>query len=443
MEPLRIGIDGFNLAMSNGTGVATYGLQLVRTLKTMGHRTEGVFGVSVGKDAANREVNFFDNCQRPPDPKKRIPKWQRRAEFLRSLVDQTAYEVPLTDKVEKAGFAERLPDFDRLVSADALFDRAHTHFKVRNRFLRLRMDNPPPIMHWTYPVPIVLEGSRNIYTLHDLVPLKLPYATLDDKDFYRGIVAGCAREAAHICTVSEASRADIHHLLDVPLDRISNTYQIGASGLAASPAEDDARAVEGIFGLKADGYFLFFGAIEPKKNIGRIIEAYLSMQTATPLVIVGARSWQADEELKLMPGGGADGGVGTFVGHRGQTIIRLSYMPRDLLAKLIRGARAVLFPSLYEGFGLPVQESMQVGTPVITSNVSSLPELAGDAAITVDPYDVPGLVTAMRRVDEDEALRRDLGARGMVQAGTFSQEAYRGRLAAMYDVVMTRKAAGA
>ncbi len=428
---MRIGIDGYNLAMPNGTGVATYGAELAHAVRGLGHEIDGVFGLRVPAPTEARETAFFDRFQRPIDPRARVPRWVRRGEFVRSFLPAKLRQVPLSTAVEKRGLSDGWPGFDRLFSADNLFDRAYLRFRHTGRFVSLKLPDPPAIMHWTYPVPIRLEGARNIYTLHDLVPLKLPYATLDDKDVYRGVMEGCVRGAAHLCTVSESSRADVIEQFGVAPHAITNTYQTAPKPQLGSLA-DDQQAIEGIFGLPYRGYLLYFGAIEPKKNIGRVIEAYLSLQTTMPLVIVGARAWQSDGELRLMPGGGADGSPGTFHGHRGQTIVRLQYLPRALLTKLIRCARATVFPSLYEGFGLPVLESMQLGTPVVSSNTSSLTEVAGDAALLVDPYDVGAIVAALRRVIDDPALVEDLSARGLASAERFAPERYRGRLATMY-----------
>ena len=294
MAQFRIGIDGYNLAMPNGTGVATYGLSLARTLSSGGHRVEGLFGLDVGADERLRQVNFYDLLSRE-QPKTKSRKQIRREKMrlmrdaLRPRLTLEAREVPISDQVDKGAFATRIPHFDRLTSAALLFDIAHMHFNTYKRFVTVRMANPPEIMHWTYPVPVRLAGARNIYTLHDLVPLKLPHTTLDMKAAYAGILRECARSAAQICTVSEASRRDILEHLDVDPARVTNTYQsspMPASALAQDAATD-AAMVEGIFGLPRQGYFLFFGAIEPKKNLGRLLEAYLALRTETPLVIVG------------------------------------------------------------------------------------------------------------------------------------------------------------
>ena len=435
MQQLRVGIDGYNLAMPNGTGIATYGLTLAGTLQRAGHRVEGVFGLDVGRDRALREIMFFDLLGREepttkPRGQVRRERWRLRRAALRPFLARQADEVPLSDRVEKSGYASRLPSFDRLVSSAHLFQIAFLHFRYYKRLLRLRMDNPPDIMHWTYPVPVELIGARNIYTLHDVVPLRLPYTTLDAKGSYHGIVQRCVERAAHVCTVSESSRADIISEFGIDPARITNTYQASpmATNLISADPADDAAMIEGIFGVPRQGYFLFFGAIEPKKNLGRLLEAYLSIQSETPLVIVGARAWQSESELRLLRNGAAN----PYARSASERIIQLEYLPRALLLRLIRSAKAVLFPSLYEGFGLPALEAMQLGTPVLTSQTSALPEVAGEAALFVDPYDVASIAAGLKALDRDSDLRARLAALGVVQAAKFSEPRYRQRIEDMY-----------
>ena len=439
-NPLHIGIDGYNLAMPNGTGIATYGRTLAQVLQGAGHQVDGVFGIDAGRDPALRETLFFDRLEGAPQPPNR--KQARRADralrrwAMLPWVSPMADAVPLTDAVERAAFADRLPAFDRIVTTPRLFDLAHRHFALWGRFLPLRMARSPQVMHWTYPLPIRLVGARNIYTLHDLVPLKLPYTTLDAKAAYRKLAQRCVAEGDRVCTVSEASKADIVALLGADPAKVVNTWQ------AAPMPEDiwvrdpaaDAAEIAGIFGLKRHGYFLYLGAIEPKKNLGRLIEAYLSLDSETPLVIVGGRSWRSESELILLP---PESEVDSAHGRRmAERIIRLEHLPRGLLLKLVRGAKAVAFPSIYEGFGLPVLEAMQLGTPVLTANTSSLPEVAGDAAVQIDPYDTAAIAAGLRALDGDAALRARLSAAGPVQARTFSATAYLERLEGLYRGVL-------
>lgn len=426
----RVGIDGFNLALPHGTGVATYGFALAEAVRSLGLSVEGLFGVPVGSDPRIQEILFYEALGRGL-PTRRGPAWLRpivdRATVLRGLKVQ---EVAESGRIERAGFVDRLPRFDRLLSSGHLFEHAERHFRRTRRFLELDIPDPPDIMHWTYPIPVRLAGARNLYTLHDLVPLKLPFATLDRKRFYHRLVERCVQDGDHIVTVSESSRRDIVELLGAPEDRVTNTYQHTPmpGGL------DEEADVEAIFGVMPDGYFLFFGAIEPKKNVARLVEAYLSTDTPHPLVLVGARGWQKEEELRLVEAMARRGGKA------GARIIQLDYLPRRLVMQLVRHARAVLFPSLYEGFGLPVLEAMQLGTPVVTSNRGSLPEVAGDAALIVDPYDVSALTAAIALMDRDAALRATLSHTGRAQAMRFSLGEHRRRLHALYSKVLASPA---
>ncbi len=443
-RPVRVGLDGFNLAMRRGTGVATYARTLSRCLHGLGHPVDAVYGMNIGARTppALREVLFFDGLDqeggRAP-PKPLTPRWLREVSLSPRGLD--AVPVPITGRVVIQALAARLPHQDRVLNAPDLFGAAERHFRRHGRFLRLRVPDPPAIMHWTYPLPIRLEGARNIYTIHDLVPLRLPYTTLDNKRFYFRLIRGCLRWGDHVCTVSEASRRDIQDLFAVAPDRVTNTYQAAippARALAQSDAQV-AEQVRGLFGLEPGGYFLFFGAIEPKKNLGRLIEAHLTSGLATPLVIVGARAWRSEGELQLVQPSDAFGGVGAKP-TRPQQVRQLDYLPAALLMTLVRGARAVVFPSLYEGFGLPVLEAMLLGTPVLTSTEGSVPEVAGDAALLVNPYDPAAIAEGLRRLDADDALRAELAGRGRRQAEQFSMSQYQARVAAMYADVLAAPA---
>jgi len=284
-------------------------------------------------------------------------------------------------------------------------------------------------------MPLRIGGIPNLYTLHDLVPLRLPYTTLDNKRQYLKMVRKIAQTADHIVTVSESAKADIMTILGVPEKRITNTYQ--AVNIPAKYRDKPTQIVElelrGTFGLDYKDYYLFWGSIEPKKNVGRIIEAYLASGVKAPLVIVGAQAWKSEDELKLLD----DDHLRTMIRIDNETrvkrkIIQLSYAPFPLLVSLIRGAKCTIFPSLYEGFGLPVLESMLLGTPVISSNTASIPEVAGEAAILVDPYDAQKIAQAIRAVDADEGLRNSLVLAGLTQADRFSEVAYVNRLKPLY-----------
>ncbi len=431
LAKLRVGIDGFNIAMSRGTGVATYARVLSRCLKDMGHPVDVLFGLplSAKASATMSEVAFFDRLEqggrRAPKPIISKRWWSEQHSFWRGC---DANVIPMTGLVDRRGF--RMPAFDRILNISDLYQIAGRHFQRTKRFLRVRMPSPPDIMHWTYPLPILLEGSRNIYTIHDLVPLRLPHTTLDDKGFHLALMRGCAAEGAGICTVSEASRADIIKLLPQIADKVFNTYQAIDSDAPGVPDNEElGDFLRGVFGLEPQGYFLFFGSLEPKKNIGRMLEGYLSAGSPHPLVIVGAQAWKSEGELNLLK-------YREHAPADGPQVRQIDYLPFGTLRRLIGGARAVLLPSLHEGFGLPIIEAMSLGVPTLASTEGSLPEITGGCSLLVDPYDPQAICRGIRQLDADDALRTRLAEEGPRQARKFSAQEYAIRVARMYENIM-------
>jgi hypothetical protein len=272
-----------------------------------------------------------------------------------------------------------------------------------------------------------MPGVKNIYTVHDLIPMRLPFTTLDHNQRFVRMVEWIAKTADHIVTVSETSKRDIVNLLGVPEEKVSTTYQsveIPARYLDKAP-DVVASEVKGIFGLDYKGYYLFFGAIEPKKNVGRLIQGYLASGVEEPLVVLGGDAWLADKELSLLAGDYLDHlrslvTVGDITQTR-RKVRRFSYAPFPILISLIKGAKAVVAPSLYEGFGLPALESMLCGTPVITTKEGASSEIVDDAALLVDPYDPNDIRDAILAMNNNPELSAELVQRGRRRAKLFSR----------------------
>lgn len=431
----RILIDGYNLGLEKGTGVATYARNLSYELGALGHEVDVLYGkrASATRDELLREIYFFDSGE---DERIRLLEILEQVEkAIHGPLTFRAKQIPVTGRVITRAFDAKLPHFDRLYNSSDLFMRAQSAFKLWRRPSTIRLPEKPDLAHWTYPVPLHVKGRPNIYTLHDVVPLRLPYTTLDHKRRYLQLLQQLDQKAAHFITVSENSKRDLVDLVGIAPERITNTYQSVSipDKYRDKPEDQVAREVEGLTGFEYKGYFLFWGSLEPKKNISRIIEAYLSSKVDTPLVIIGAQAWKSEAELRLL--GETDTLHGSIERRRGarKRVIQLPYAPFPLLVSLIRGAKAALFPSLYEGFGLPVLEAMLLGTPVICSNTSSLPEIAGEAALMVDPYDTQAITQAIRAMDADETMRADYEERGRKQADLFSPQIYRERLKDVYE----------
>lgn len=430
-----IAIDGHNLALPKGTGVATYARNLSNTVESLGWSTKTLYGAPISRemDPLLREVSFFDYLGGAE--KKRIKALRALAlarEMGVSPFGKKILDIPISGKVEFRKFKSRLPNKSEICNVYDLFGVARRYFQVYKKFLTVEFDSPPDVMHWTYPLPIRAIGVPNVYTLHDLVPLKLPYTTLDNKKYYHELISGCIKNAAAICTVSERSRSDILEMFDVSESKVVNTYQaVADADIDKEKTQDQADAeVRGIFGLPPKKYFLFFGAIEPKKNVSRLVEAFLSAQLNMDLVIVGSYAWKSQDERaslesvakrKLESGGG---------------VHHFDFVPRSFLVSLIKSSRAVVFPSLYEGFGLPVLEAMQLGTPVLSSNGGSLSEIVGSAAEVVNPYDTQEIAAGLRRLALDDARCEQLSVAGRERALVYSVENYQIRLKSFYDGIL-------
>ena len=431
---MKVMVDGFNLSLEQGTGVATYARNLTYNLKALGHEVHVLYGFRGSPDRSSimREISFYDPVLPSGRLERILEPFHRALELLSGQFRPlSSYEIPISGRVINRQFAPRMPSFDKLWNVPNLFERANRTFFYFRRALSVNAGSPIQVTHWTYPMPVRVEGAKNIYTLHDLVPLQLPYTTLDNKFLYLKLMKLITREADHIVTVSENSKRDIVALLGVPENKVTNTYQavdIPSSYLRRS-IEELKGELEGSFNVQYKNYVLFYGAIEPKKNVGRIIEAYLASNIGKPLVIAGASAWKSDQELMLLTGREGERQL------RKRKIIRIPYLSFSQLVNLIRGAKAVLFPSLYEGFGLPILESMACGTPVITSNLGSMKEIAGDAALLVDPYNTREIKDAIIAMVSNSSLQSEKSMLGYKVAACYSSERYRDRLERLYEKV--------
>jgi glycosyltransferase involved in cell wall biosynthesis len=255
---------------------------------------------------------------------------------------------------------------------------------------------------------------RSVVTIHDCIHLMFPqYLPGRMAHVYaRAAMWGAVHKSDRILTVSEASKRDILRFFGVDGEKVEVIYNAIDARFLAPP--DMARMDQVRQRYQLDHPFLLYvGNIKPHKNLERLIDAFGRVRARgldeLRLVIIG------DEISKYPPLRQA------VHRHRLDKFVRfLGFQPHETLAAFYRLARAFAFPSLYEGFGLPPLEAMACGAPVVTSNVSSLPEIAGGAAILVDPYDPASIADGIERAVTDEALRAELIERGFARARQFS-----------------------
>ncbi len=262
----------------------------------------------------------------------------------------------------------------------------------------------------------LIHPRCSVVTVHDLGFHYYPEAhTLFQNAYLRWSTRHNARTATLVLADSLATQRDLIRYYGLPADKISVVYPGRDETLAPVTAPSELAAVRARYDLQQP-YLLYVGTLHPRKNLVRLVQAFgqlLSQPATGPanpiLVLAGQKGWLYHEISDEMRRLGLQGRV------------RLTgYLPDNDLAALLSGAVAFVFPSLYEGFGLPVLEAMACGTPVVCSQCSSLPEVAGDAALLVDPLDLEAITAALVRIVGDESLRRELVQRGFQQAQQFS-----------------------
>ena len=277
----------------------------------------------------------------------------------------------------------------------------------------------------------VRPGMPTVVTIHDLIPLHFPnYFRPWHRSYARVVLPGLARSARAVITVSEESKRDIVETLGVP-ERLVTVVPNGIDPafVPIAPASDRAQQLRNRLRLSHD-FVLAVGAIEPRKNLPRVLQAIHRLRSRPEtadirLVHAGPDAWLADDipramrDLKLS-----------------DAVRFLGFVPLEDLVTLYSLARVCVYPSLCEGFGLPVVEAMSCGCPVVTSNVSSLPEVGGDAAVLVDPTSVDEIAGAVGSLWCDESRRRTLAARGLARARGFTWERAARATSAVYDAAL-------
>jgi glycosyltransferase involved in cell wall biosynthesis len=258
---------------------------------------------------------------------------------------------------------------------------------------------------------VPLVHPRTVVTIHDLGYLYFPQAHPLGARLYLDLSTRWnARVAAHVIADSQATKDDLVRQYAVTPDKITVAYPGRDESLRRVDDPAVIEAVKHRYDIAGE-YLLYIGTLQPRKNLVRLVTAFSALHSppSTLLVMAGGRGWLYNDIFAEIKRLGLENKV-LFPGR----------VADEDKAALMSGATALLFPSLYEGFGLPVVEAMQCGTPVACSNTSSLPEVAGNAALLVDPLDVDALAQAMARLLQDASLRRMLVERGYIQAQRFS-----------------------
>jgi glycosyltransferase involved in cell wall biosynthesis len=393
-EPrMRIGVNGFFLGQPT-TGSGQYTENLLRELLRL--------------DTENQYILLCPGFQKPASDK--------RLEAVSKELDGHILATPFDNRNRSLA----KPWFEQVA------------FPLACRRLNLDLAHVPYFASPLFPtVPIVV-------TVHDLIPLILPaYRGSLLVQLYTRLVAAAAGKAKAVITVSQASERDIVDHLHIPPERIHVTYEAAQSTF--QPVEDETQlaAIRQKYALP-EPYLLYLGGFDQRKNLSTLLRAFaLLVNKQRPIgkerarLVIAGRLPGRDSPLfpdprRLARELGAE-----------ERVTLTGWVPEEDKPALLSGAVAFVFPSLYEGFGLPTIEALACGTPVITSNRSSLPEVAGDGAILVEPTDVEALAEAMELLLNDHHLRAELRQRALAQAARFSWKQTAQETLAVYRKVLS------
>jgi glycosyltransferase involved in cell wall biosynthesis len=293
------------------------------------------------------------------------------------------------------------------------------HVRPASSFVRIPTSMPLlalreeiDLLHMTYVVPPILPCPA-IVTVHDISYRLYPqYFPVRVRWMLSLLVPFSMRRAERVITVSHSAKRDILAHYDIPESKVAVTHEAAAPHFRRVDRVQARAEIKTRYGIDRD-FVLSVGNLQPRKNVRGLVEAYAQMpaglRSRYKLVIVGQALWHHSDIYQAV----ADRGLLADV-------IFTGYVPERDLVLLYNAASLFAYPSRYEGFGLPVLEAMACGTPVVTSCVSSLPEIAGDAALLVDPADVAAISSAVAMVLSEPALAQRLSAAGLEQARSFS-----------------------
>ncbi len=299
---------------------------------------------------------------------------------------------------------------------------------------RLRL--PLWVEAWTGPLdlfhapdfilPPVKPGTRTVVTIHDLSFVREPDSVMPGMTAHLNQwVPRSVERADHVIAVSAATRQDLIELYQTPPEKISVLYHGVTPNFKPIKEPAALNTVRQKYGLGERPFILSVGTIQPRKNYRRLVQAFAKIDPSFALVIVGSKGWDYEEIFAEV----TQRGLAERVHFPGFVV------DADLPA-LYSAASLFVYPSLYEGFGLPALEAMACGTPVVVSNQSALPEVISEAGLLVDPRDVEAIATTMANVLADQNLHRQLSQAGLIQAARFTWDDVAMKLLRLYQMVL-------
>jgi len=418
MKNYKVLIDGYNLRLTKGSGIKNYTISLIEILKNELNLAL-LFDYSLNEPY---DVFFTENYYKGEKYNSKVTLLKSKISILKDFIIKKKIKFVNRNESFKLDYENNYLYNMEILNIRNIFNEEEILSKFNNDYNITINDANIDIFHTTYPLNIKVNNAKRLTTIHDLIPLKLPHTTLDNKRVFFNKIKNALNISDKIITISEHSKKDILEYFDVPEDKIVNCYQSYYLPKIFLSNKLNIKSLD----LNPEEYFLFVGNIEPKKNVGRLIQAFLNIDTNKKLVIVGKKAWLWKELLR-----------GTENAIKQKKIILLNYVNKENLVALYQNAFAFVFPSLYEGFGLPPLEAMACKCPVVTSNISSLPEVCGEAAIYCDPYSILSIQNAMEKIlNLTNEERESLIKKGLERVKFFNKDDYKTRILKVYESVL-------
>lgn len=466
---MRIGIDYTPAARQTG-GIGRYTRELVRALAAIDHKNHYTLFLAGGRVSArdvwggSRVLLVFDGGEHEALSKQTLEQIGYQAETCRpadalEILHKTAPDLVVTPQATeelRMACAER-----GIVLLNAHTRRNQPRFRNPNFRIksstvsdvwlarlwhRLRFPlavetiaGAQDLFHATdFVLPPTSQRTRTLVTVHDLSFIRDPESTtLALRRYLSDVVPRSVKRAHHVLADSRATKEDLIELYSTPSDKITVLYSGVDSRFTPEKQRGEEERIRKRYRLGHQPFILSLGTLQPRKNYSRLISAFARIADVSRrldsrpvihnLVIVGKQGWLFDSIIA----DAARLGVRTRV-------IFPGFADDEDLPALYRTAELFVFPSLYEGFGLPPLEAMACGTPVVTSSISSLPEVVGDAALTVDPTDVEALANAMSRLLQETQLRQQMIERGLARAAGFTWLRAASQLKQIYQQIGAR-----
>jgi glycosyltransferase involved in cell wall biosynthesis len=299
------------------------------------------------------------------------------------------------------------PNFSaKVISAPRFWTQGRLAFEC---FIR-----PPDVLFVpAHTIPVIRRPRlKTVVTVHDLgAEFLAEYHKFPQKLYLNWSTKYVAEHATHIISVSKSTKKDLMKIMKVPAKRISVVYEAVNKKIYYPRNQEEVNRVRLKYGLKKD-YFLYVGTIQPRKNLPRLIEAFSkSGLKNTDLVLAGSQGWLVDEINKAPE---------TF--NISEHVRFLGYVDNDDVAALYSGAVGLTFPSLYEGFGLPILEAFACECPALTSKIGAMAEIAGDSALLVNPHDVDDITSGLKKLAKNKKISRELIQKGTRRVSNFDWE---------------------